>query len=252
MIGRLLALLSGGALVAALVATVALAAHVPGPAEYWEYKKLLNGPQCKPHHRDTSAVAAWAKPRRMTILTDSVLLGSAPSLREAKPCWRVAGVGRPALAVDGAVRELGKRRVAPVVVIGLGYNASWERRRVHYARYAKYFDRTAKTLLKTLRARGARQFVWLTVRETSKRIVPRRAWGDIPAQFFHRYINERLRKLDSERDDLVLADWNKVSQRKGLTGDSIHVNEKGAPLMVKTIRTTILDEAERQAAVAAP
>jgi hypothetical protein len=242
-----------GCLAAALAAAaVTMAAPVPGPGGYWQYQGLLNGPQCKPHERDTAAVAEWAKPRRMTVLTDSVLLGSTPTLREAKPCWRVAGVGRPALAVDGAVRELGKRRVAPVVVIGLGYNASWERRRVHYARYAKYFDRTAGKLLKTLRARGARQFVWLTVRETSKRIVPRSAWDEIPNEFFHRYMNERLRRLDRKRDDLVLADWNKVSQGKGLTFDSIHVKRKGANLMVRTIRKTILDEARRQAAATPP
>jgi hypothetical protein len=247
--GRLAAFLVLGCVVAAAVAAVSLAAVVPGPGGYWDYHPILNGPQCKPHERDTSAVADWAKPRRMTILTDSVLLGSVPTLREAKPCWRVFGIGRPALAADGAVRELGKRRVAPVVVIGLGMNSSWERGRGHYARYAKYFDRTAGHLLETLRSRGAKQFVWLTVRVPNKRIVPRSAWGDIPREFYLRYVNERLGRLDRQRDDLVLCDWNKVSQHNGLTFDTVHVWRKGAKLMVRTIRKTILDEAQRQGAV---
>jgi hypothetical protein len=246
------ALLAVGFLVAAVAAAASLAAQVPGPGGYWDYHSVLNGPQCKPHHRDIDAVAEWAKPRNMTILTDSVLLGSAPTLREAKPCWRVVGIGGPGLAADRAVSELGKRRVAPVVVIGLGYNSHWERRRAHYARWAKYFDRTAKKLLKALSARGARQFVWLTVRQPTKRIVPRSAWGEIPTEFYLRYVNESLRRLDRQRDDLVLSDWNKASQRNGLTYDSLHVKRKGAKLMVRTIRKTIIDEAQRQAAVTPP
>jgi hypothetical protein len=249
---RLAALLVLVCVVAAAAAAASLAAYVPGPAGYWDYQPILNGPQCEPHERDTGAVARWAKPRRMTILTDSVLLGSAPTLREAKPCWRVFGIGRPALGVDAAVRELGKRRVAPVVVIGLGMNSSWERGRKHYARYAKYFDRTADHLLKTLRSRGAKQFVWLTQRVPNKQIVPRDAWGDIPREFYIPYVNERLRRLDSRNDDLVLCDWNDVAQHKGLTFDTIHVWPKGAKLMVRTIRKTILDEARRQAAVKPP
>lgn len=247
---RPLALLVIGALTGAAAAATALAAVVPGPAGYWDYHSLLNGPQCKPHHRDNGAVADWAKPRRMTVVTDSVLLGSTPTLREAKPCWRVFGIGAPGMGIDRAARELGKQRVAPVVVIGLGLNETyWERRRVHYARYAKYFDSSANKLLKRLRARGARQFVWLTLRLPNKRIVPRSAWSEIPKEFYLRYVNERLAALDQNRDDLVLSDWNAVAQKKGLTFDSLHVRRKGANLMVRTIRKTISDEATRQAAV---
>ena len=60
----------------------------------------------------------------MTILTDSVLLGGAPAVRGARPCWRVATVGRPFLGIRDAADELGARRPGPVAAISLGYRLS--------------------------------------------------------------------------------------------------------------------------------
>jgi hypothetical protein len=225
--------------------SLALAATSSGAGNYWD--PLLYGPQCKPHHRDSAGLPAWDRPRRLTVLTDSVLLGGTPALRTARPCWHVSAAGRPYLGIKEAPRELGKKRVAPVAVIGLGYNSSWERRRAHYKFWAKHFDRDADGLLRTLRRRGARQFVWLTVRQPTRRITPRKSWGQIGRLWYLRYVNERLRRLDRRRKDLVLADWNTASNRPGLTYDSLHVKPKGAKLMARTIRTTIRDEARRQA-----
>jgi len=151
-------------------------------------------------------MAAWARPRRMSVLTDSVLLGTLPTLRPARPCWRVASYGRPGLAIPDAAKEIGKHRAAPVVVIGLGYNSNWERGRKHFGFWAHRFDRDAKRLLSTLRRRGAKQFVWVTVRQPTKHTAPRSSWGDLPLVYYLRYVNERLRLLDRARDDLVLAD----------------------------------------------
>ena len=227
------------------------AAHTPGPGGYWDYQPLLHGPQCKPHHRGGAGEAGWARPRRMSVLTDSVLLGGAPSLREARPCWRVGTYGRPDLATKDSARELGKHRVAPVVVIGLGYNSNWEPGRKHYAFWARHFDRDARSLLRVLRRRGAEQFVWLTVREPTRRTAPRSSWSQLKQLYYLRYVNERLRRLDRQRDDLVLADWNRASRHPGLTYDALHLKPRGARVMVRTVRGTIATESRRQARVEA-
>jgi hypothetical protein len=245
--GGLMRLALGLASILLAAGASALAAGTPGPADYWNYQTLLHGPQCKPHHHAAATMPAWARPRRMTVLTDSVLLGGLPTLREARPCWRVANYGRPFLGIPDSVKELGKHRVAPVAVIGLGYNSNWERGRKHYKFWARHFDRDAARLLRTLRRRGAKQFVWVTVRQPTKRTAPRKAWDELPRIWYLRYVNERLRVLDRRRDDLVLADWNRASRRRGLTYDALHLKPRGAKLMVRTIRTTILDESRRQA-----
>jgi hypothetical protein len=46
---------------------------------------------------------------------------------------------------------------------------------------------------------------------------------------------------------VVLADWTAVSNRPGLTYDSIHLNPTGGALMARTIRRAIRAEADRQA-----
>jgi hypothetical protein len=184
----------------------------------------------------------------MTVVTDSVLLGGAPALRAVRPCWHVTTIGRPFLDMPDARRAVSHRKVAPVAVIGLGYNSSWERDRLHYSFWADHFDRDAQRLLSTLRRRGAKQFIWVTVRQPTKRTAPRKAWGELPLAWYLRYVNERLRRLDRSRDDLVLADWNAASKRRGLTYDAIHVNPRGARLMAHTIRAAISRESQRQAA----
>jgi hypothetical protein len=178
-----------------------------------------------------------------------VLLGGMPALRAAMPDWRVAQHGRPALMVRTAERELrGGGRVAPLVVVGLGYNSLWERDRRNYDLWARRFDREAVALLSTLRRRRARQIVWVTLREPSlgqvgtsgRQQYAQYAW-------YFPYVNARLRRLARRRDDVVLADWRAVSNRTGLTYDLIHLNPRGARRMAQVIERRVRAEARRQA-----
>lgn len=184
---------------------------------------------------------AWAQKRQMTVVVDSVLLGGIRALDAAMPSWRVRARGSPALMLRVAERELRAqgRPVAPVVVIGLGYNSLWERGRRRYGYWSARFDREALALLRTLRRLGARQLVWVTLRE-----------GRQPARYswYFPYVNERLRRLDRRRGDLVLADWRRASRtRRRVTYDGIHLTPNGAALMARTIRRALFREANRQA-----
>jgi hypothetical protein len=233
-------------IVLAAAALVAAASPAPTPAA-----TVPAAPAACPHHplRDPD-LPGWLRPRRMTALVDSVLLSGASALRNRRPCWRVGIRGRPALMLHFADRDLraAGRRVAPVVVIGLGYNSLWERGRRRYAYWAARFDREARSLMRTLRRLGARQLVWVTLREPTAATVPPSARGELGQySWYFPYVNERLRRLDRRHDDLVLADWAAVSRRPGLTYDSIHLNTTGARLMARTIRTAISREATRQA-----
>ena len=152
--------------------------------------------------------------------------------------------------INPAERELrtSRRRVAPLVVIGVGYNSLFQRNRRRYGYWARRWDREAVRLLATLRRKGARQFVWVTLREPTPRTVPRRSVGELRYySWYFPYVNERLRRLDRRRGDLVLANWAKASNRSGLTYDSIHLNSRGGRLMARTIKRAIEREARRQA-----
>jgi hypothetical protein len=206
------------------------------------------GDRCKAHRQGGSKLPPWARKRRATVLVDSVLLGGFPALRARRPCWQVVKYGRPALMIGVAqqeLRELG-RPVAPLVIVGLGYNSLWERGRRRHAYWAARFDREAKALLRTLHHLGARQVVWVTLREPTARTVPPSARGELGQySWYFPYVNGRLRYLDRRRDDLVLANWKVASDRPGLTYDSIHVNTAGAALMARTIWQAVATAARR-------
>lgn len=232
-----------------LGALVVLALGTVGVGGADDYSSLLRGPQCKPHHRAAKSYPRWARPRRMAVMVDSVLLSGGPALRAKKPCWRVYLHGRPALMIRAATSEIkrSQSRYARLVVIGLGYNSLWERHRRHFRRWAKRFDREAKALLAVLRVRGARQFVWVTLREPTAKTVPPSARDELGQySWYFPYVNERLRRLDRKRDDLVLADWTAASQRADVTYDTIHLNRKGGRVMARTIRRAIFDEVRAQ------
>jgi hypothetical protein len=162
--------------------------------------------------------------------------------------------GRPALMIRFAASELRRRgtRVGRLALVGLGYNSLWERGRRRYGVWSRRFDREARNLLRTLRRLGARRVVWVTLRRPSPRTVPPSARGELGQySWYFGYVNQRLRRLDRRRDDLVLADWAKASNRSGLTYDSIHLNPKGAALMARTIWSTVGREARRQTRSAA-
>jgi hypothetical protein len=185
----------------------------------------------------------------MTALVDSVLLSGAPALRSEMPCWAIGLRGRPALMVGVAERELraSARRVAPLLVVGLGYNSLWEHGRRRYALWARRFDAAASRLVRTARRLGARQVIWVTLREPTARVVPSQGLGELHRySWYFPYVNERLRRLDRRRRDVALADWSAVSQRPGLTYDSIHLNPRGGRLMARTVKAAIFAAARRQ------
>lgn len=192
----------------------------------------------------------WARQRHVTVLADSVLLSGERKLRGVMACRRIDMRGRPALMLRIAEAQLraSRRRVAPLVVVGLGYNSLWARNRERYDYWAARFDGDAKRLVETLGRRGARQIVWVTLREPRPEFLSSAGREELHRySWFFPYVNERLRVLDRVRDDVVLADWAAVSNRKGLTYDSIHLTSTGGLLMARTIRAAIHAEAERQA-----
>ena len=129
----------------------------------------------------------------------------------------------------------------------------WERRRRNYSNWARKFTSEAKDLLATLRRKGARQFVWVTLRDAHRSVIPASAlWQYDRYAWYFPYVNERLRRLDRARDDLVLARWDLVSDRRGLTYDAIHLDPDGAALMARTIRRAIVAESKRQTRVVPP
>jgi hypothetical protein len=98
-----------------------------------------------------------------------------------------------------------------------------------------------------LRRLGARQIVWVTLRQPTPETVLPRVRGELGKDsWYFPYVNERLRQLGRRRRDVVLADWKAASDRRGVTYDSIHVTQHGARVMARTIRKTIRDEARRQ------
>jgi hypothetical protein len=193
----------------------------------------------------------WLTARRRLVLVDSVLLGGTVAMRERFRHRRLKFIGEPAIMLPAMEERMARRRsVTKLVIIGIGYNSLWERRRKNYSLWARKFDREARDLLATLRRKGARQFVWVTLRDARRRVIPRDAlWQYDRYAWYFPYVNERLRRLDRRRDDLVLAPWDKVSDRRGLTYDAIHLNPEGAALMAETIDRTIQAEARRQTTV---
>jgi hypothetical protein len=195
----------------------------------------------------------WAASRHMTVFVDSVLLGGAPALKSAMPDWRIAIRGRPALMIAAADAELRASgdHVSPLVVVGLGYNSLWERDRRNYDVWSQRFDAGVSALLRTLRQRGAKEIVWVTLREPSLAVVS--PSGRVQFQqyaWYFPYVNARLRRFARRRDDLVLADWQAVSNRLGLTYDLIHLNPSGAKRMARVIEDAIRGEIHRQASAA--
>ena len=196
------------------------------------------------------ALPYWARARTMTVLNDSVLLSGEPALRRGMPCWRINLIGRPALMLPAAEREIRARgtHIAPLAVVGIGYNTLWERHRYRHAYWAGRFDRDARRLLHTLFSHGAKQVVWVTLRRANRKTTRPSRWGELSQySWYFPYVNERLFALDKQRKRVVLARWDQVGARPDVTYDSIHLNALGGRLMQRLIEKTIYDEAHRQA-----
>lgn len=203
---------------------------------------------CEPAEPPKVVKPSWWTARRQIVLVDSVLLGGVTALKEALPRWKVRVVGEPAIMLPAMRDRIAAReRVPRLVVLGIGYNSIWERRRRNYGTWARKFGREAKDLLATLRRKGAQQFVWVTLRDARRTVIPRSSlWQYDRYAWYFPYVNERLRRLDRKRSDLVLARWGLVSDRRGLTYDAIHLDPDGAALMARTIEQAIRAEARRQ------
>ena len=203
---------------------------------------------CEPTEPPRIVKPRWWTARRQVVLVDSVLLGGVTALRDALRGWKIRVLGEPAImlpAMEDRIRA--RERVPRLVVLGIGYNSIWARRRQNYGTYARKFDGEAKDLLATLRRKGARQFVWVTLRDARRSVIPRSAlWQYDRYAWYFPYVNERLRRLDRKRTDLVLARWDLVSDKRGLTYDAIHLDPDGAELMARTIEQAIRAEAKRQ------
>ena len=203
---------------------------------------------CEPTEPPKILKPRWWTARRQIVLVDSVLLGGVTALRDALGGWKIRVVGEPAIMLPAMEDRIAAReRVPRLVVLGIGYNSIWERRRQNYGTYARKFDGEAKDLLATLRRKGARQFVWVTLRDARRTVIPRSAlWQYDRYAWYFPYVNERLRRLDRKRTDLVLARWDLVSDKRGLTYDAIHLDPDGAELMARTIEQAIRADAKRQ------
>ncbi|MGH3042028.1 MAG: hypothetical protein ACRDNG_09880 [Gaiellaceae bacterium] len=246
-----------GVLVTALIAAGALLAGVVlggNPTPDATGPSTSTSTTCEPTAPAETVRPRWLTARRQTVLVDSVLLGGTVALRERFKRWRLKIIGGPAIMLPAMEERMARRRsVARLVVIGIGYNSLWERGRKNFSQWARKFDREAGDLLATLRRKGARQFVWVTLRDARRRVIPRDAlWQHDRYAWYFPYVNERLRRLDRRRDDLVLGPWDKVSDRRGLTYDAIHLNPDGAALMARTIKEAIRAEGRRQTKVVPP
>ncbi len=177
----------------------------------------------------------------ITVLGDSVLLGAEEPLTAELVAdgYGVDFRATPAWMLDDANDEIAAegRPVGPVVVLGVGHNTLWERDRVDYERWAARFDRQADELLATLRSLGAQRFVWITLREPDRSVIPEMGQKQYDQYvWYFPYVNERLDLLIQRNPDVVLADWAAVSNQPGLTYDAMHLTGDGTRLMIDTIR----------------
>jgi hypothetical protein len=198
------------------------------------------------HERAVPIPAWW--PRRVTLLTDSVGLGAVTALRDAMPDWRLKVLGHPALMVDEAADDLVEHhtQVDKVVVVALGYNSLWERGREAFDYWSGLFDRNTRRMVRTLHAAGARKIVWVSLRDAPRSAIePEDLEQHDSFAWYFPWVNQRLRALDRERSDVVLADWTRLGDRRGITYDAIHLDPDGATLYARMVKHAVLTEPYR-------
>jgi formylglycine-generating enzyme required for sulfatase activity len=183
--------------------------------------------------------AGW--PKQVFVISDSVMLGAKPALARGMPDWQVNFLGRPALMIGKAIGEL-PGYVGSVAVVALGYNSLWEKERHNFKRWSDAFDKSAENMVAALKARGARKIVWVLLRELSSDNIPSNGTAALQATkygWYFPYVNERLHALKERHPEIALADWVTAGRRGGITYDSIHLNTRGAELMVDVVRAAI-------------
>jgi formylglycine-generating enzyme required for sulfatase activity len=199
-------------------------------------------PSAPPGNPDFAGIPldpSW--PKQVFVIGDSVMLGAKPQLSKGMPDWQVTFQGRPALMVPKAIEEL-PYRVGPVAVVALGYNSLWYKDRKEFDRWAAVFDKNAENMLNALKARGAKKIVWVMLRELNSENVPNNGTASMQSMkyaWYFPYVNERLRALKERHPEIALADWATAGRPAGLTYDAIHLNPRGAELMVDVVRTAM-------------
>jgi hypothetical protein len=182
--------------------------------------------------------------KTMTVITDSVLLGAKQQFVSSLvgDGWQVDYRGQVSMTIKHVLQDLQKPGppLGSIVVVGLGYNSSWQRNKANYPSWSAQFDGDADNLIATLKQLGAQAIVWVTLREPSPAVIPRLAKAEYNTDaWYFPYVNDRLRALQQRHPDLLLADWTSVSNRAGITFDAIHLNPDGARLMTGVIRSTL-------------
>jgi formylglycine-generating enzyme required for sulfatase activity len=181
--------------------------------------------------------ASW--PKQLYVIGDSVMLGAKPYLVKAFPDWQVTFAGRPSLMLRKAIDELPHGSLGSVVIVALGYNSSWQRDRKNYQFWADKFDKNIEDMLAALKQRGARKVVWVLLRELTPELSASLALPYQQQSWYFPYVNERLRAAKERHPDLALADWVTTARQSGITYDAIHLNPRGADLMVNVVRVAV-------------
>ena len=188
-------------------------------------------------HQGIALDPAW--PKTATVLSDSVLLSAKNSIipRFGNDGWQVTYVGHPAIMLpDMQAQVEAMPSVGSVAVVGVGYNSLWERNRANFDRWAAKFDREADSLVQTLRDKGAKKIVWVTLRDVDEGNIPEGSHSQYERyNWYFPYVNERLAALAQRQPDIALADWGAVSNQPNLTYDSMHPNTAGSVLMANVI-----------------
>ena len=180
-------------------------------------------------------------PKQLFVISDSVMLGAKPALSSGMPGWQVNFMGRPALMIPKAIGEL-PGSVGSVAVVALGYNSLWYKDRKDFQRWSDYFDKGAEDMLAALKRRGAKKIVWVLLREITAELLPNNGTASMQYSkysWYFPYVNERLRALKERHPELALADWATAARQPGITYDAIHLNPKGAELMVDVVRMAV-------------
>ena len=177
---------------------------------------------------------AW--PKQVFVIGDSVMVGARAALLKGLPGWQVTLTAQTSLTIPRALADL-PRVVPPVVVVGLGYNSSWQRNRQNHQFWVDGFDKSADAMIAALKARGAKKIVWVLLREldlsyATQAQMNREGW-------YFPYVNERLYALKERHPDIALADWVSAARVSGITYDAIHPNARGAELMTEVVRAAI-------------
>ena len=138
-----------------------------------------------------------------------------------------------------AEAELRRRggRVAPLVIVGLGYNSLWERGRRRHAYWGGSLRPRGPGACSTRCTVSApARSVWVTLRQPTARTVSPGARGELGQYSSGLPVRQRALALPRSAQGSTPPCWRtgrRASDRPGLTYDSIHLNPAGAALMAR-------------------